>query len=152
VHKALAHVLSLLQRKPTAAVPLSATPAQPAPIRPIPHINLERQRRMQTLNQSTACKYTGVIEYVLAACNCLELSQITPEHLDRFLAREGATGQQRSTLFALWNGQQEVPQALQSVLAEICWPAEKARLIKFLGGRVGASAETDELLQELAWR
>jgi hypothetical protein len=106
---------------------------------------------MQTLNQSTACKYTGVIEYVLAACNCLELSQITPEHLDRFLAREGATGQQRSTLFALWNGQQEVSPELQSVLADICWPAEKARLLRFLGGRTTQS-ETDELLKSLAWK
>jgi hypothetical protein len=107
---------------------------------------------MQTPNQSTKSKYSGVIEHLLASANCLELSQITPEHLDRFLTYEGATGQQRSTLYALWNGQEQVSPELQSLLSDICYPRERERLLSYLREAPTSSPDVEDLLRSLAWK
>jgi hypothetical protein len=62
-------------------------------------------------------KYDGPVARFLALCRCNELSEITPEHLDRFTAY--ATPTQRSKLIALWNGRHDPPADLQILLAEI---------------------------------
>jgi hypothetical protein len=147
----LFHFVRSLLSKPAAPVTGEPPRPQPTPAPTIPRITIERQR-MQTPNQSTKSKYSGVIEHLLASANCLELSQITPEHLDRFLTYEGATGQQRSTLYALWNGQEQVSPELQSLLSDICYPRERERLLSYLREAPTSSPDVEDLLRSLAWK
>jgi len=73
------------------------------------------------------------------------------EQLARWADSEGATNLQKSRLFDLWTGASEPSPELRTLLHEIAWPNEKARLLRFLGGRT-TRPETDELLRSLAWK
>jgi hypothetical protein len=106
---------------------------------------------MQTQNCSVA-KYDGPIEELLISANALEISQVTHEQLARWAESHSASPTQCSRLFCSWTGGQEVSPELRQVLIEIAWPREKARLLKFLGGRVIPSANLDGLLEQLAWK
>jgi hypothetical protein len=48
------------------------------------------------------------------------LSEVTPTHLDRFLARENPTPLQRSRLYSLWNGASHPSSELVALLEAIC--------------------------------
>jgi hypothetical protein len=62
-------------------------------------------------------KYTGALRQLLDFADCIELSEITTEHLDRFSAR--ATDHQRSRMFGLWSGSCHPSPELESIVAEI---------------------------------
>jgi hypothetical protein len=75
---------------------------------------------MQAPNLTTIPKYDGVIEHLLISCGCVELSEVTPTHLDRFLARQSPTPLQRSRLYSLWNGASHPSSELVALLEAIC--------------------------------
>ena len=66
---------------------------------------------------SYAPKYSGSIQTLLDFAGCLELSQVTPEHLDRFASQ--APPKQRMRLFSLWTGAHDPTPELEAVVAEI---------------------------------
>jgi hypothetical protein len=114
---------------------------------------------MQTPNNSTISKYDGVVERLLIETHCVELSQITVEHLRKWVAKHTTTPEQcesapfkLSRLLALWTGAAQVSPELQAVLVEIAWPAEKERLIEFLGHGKFDTATRDRLIEQMAWR
>jgi hypothetical protein len=90
---------------------------------------------MQYPNNSTVPKYDGPIEYLLAFCNALELSQITRAQLEEFCAFENATSSQRLRLLELWTGGQDVSPQLLQVIADIYYPKLRDRLLNELVSR-----------------
>ncbi len=70
----------------------------------------------QPRNSNTK-KYVGPVQQLLDFAGCMELSQITPEHLDRFAS--GAALALRSRLFGLWAGHHDPSPELQAVIAEV---------------------------------
>jgi hypothetical protein len=96
---------------------------------------LRERNPMQTPNGSTKSKYDGPIEYLLAFCNAMELSQITSAQLEEFCAFENATSSQRLRLLGLWTGGQEVGAELLQVVIDICYPKLRDRLLNELVSR-----------------
>jgi len=104
-------------------------------------------------NNSTVGKYTGTpIEALLQACHCQEISEIDHEALARWAEGEGATTLQRSRLFALWTGAEQVTAELKSLLEEISYPRERERLLSYLRDPITPTPAVEDLLKTLAWR
>lgn len=62
-------------------------------------------------------KYSGALQELLTSNNLMELSQITPEHLDRFAAK--ANAHQRSQLLTLWSSNPDPSPVLIDILESI---------------------------------
>jgi len=114
---------------------------------------------MQTLNNSTETRYQGVVERLLIETQTVELSQITVEHLRQWVAKHTTNPEQcarapflLSRLLSLWTGAAQVEPELLAVLKEIAWPAERNRLIEFLGVGKFDTATRDRLIEQMAWR
>jgi hypothetical protein len=106
---------------------------------------------MSPPNNNVACKYDGAIENLLLAAKCQELSQVTQEHLRQYCTDNHATDLQRARLFGMWSGDQEPSQELVSLVGQIAWPAERERLVRFLGGDFNTETR-DKMIEHLRWK
>jgi hypothetical protein len=112
----LTYLTSLLRKRPTP------TPVAdlPAPTQISTPQNMAEKEHMPPLNSSTVAKYNGAVEHLLVSCRCMELSEVTPVHLDRYLARQNSTSFQRSRLLTLWTGSHDPSPELVTLLEAIC--------------------------------
>lgn len=146
----LARLRSFFSHFATPKFPLTQLALGTKP-KPLPILTLPERNKLQTPNNSTVSRYEGVTERLLLETNCVELSQITTEHLRAWANKHKATPFQLSRLLGLWTGHSEVSPQLHAMLVEIAWPAEKEKLLKFLGGKFD-TATRDRLIEQMAWR
>jgi hypothetical protein len=126
--------------------------------KPLPILEPPKRKRMQTPNNSTVTRYQGVVERLLIETHCVEMSQITVEHLRQWVRKHTTTPEQcerapflLARLLAHWTGAAQVSPELEAILKEIAWPAERERLINFLGVGRFDTATRDKLVEQMAW-
>lgn len=119
---------------------------------------LPKGKKMQTPNNSTVTRYQGVVERLLIETHCVELSQITVEHLRAWVKKHTTTPElcERapfllSRLLAHWTGAAQVSPELEAILREVAFPAERERISNFFGGKFD-TATRDKLIEQMAWR